>query len=647
MCDEKDVQVLHFSGDRQNEHGNTPSAIVKTFLCQLLETRPELCEELQKWLSITQTRLDQTPDNASELWHQFRRILSADTAGITYCVIDGLEELDDEGVKEIVGFMSTDFPCEGCSGKNAALRVVALSRQGQPTERFSAIDLDAEVSKADKLNFPQEMSGDDIRSQFGAFDDELKKRYTKTFRYASVLQIQSTTAILAGLLLSTKEDVRKDLNNVPMFVELRGNKVLLIHRTIRDTFANVDAPKNDKDKFYTCINEVHVEIARRCRTILKELVFARDLTALKTINTAMAQKTASKMPELYYVVVHWASHTRLSSDDPEDLLDRIMRTFTDSRTATPAPSLQKRLIHFLLFKHDFTTQELRTHRYAPEGWVLENDREIRNDQAAREDKEAKDDLVFATTLMHVFIRFSFTSLLQAAQKSRTHWPYFFDTIGPTDYMRQDALHCALFQCHPETTTWMFDIVPNQDCWTHYSFACGTNATVLESVWQDWLARAEKTFVDETGETRTTFNSGILEGFFDKAIHSGDVDVVRCLIERLRSVDAARENLPWASTLPPKWAIQNGYVEMIEPLLGILDMNKESAVIAIEFAVPAHEPTSLRILLKSQQVKCLMSCHDPPILRREDLVEAMGFAVTRVCLEMIKTLNGEECGGHGC
>jgi hypothetical protein len=42
------IQLLFSSANRQNEHGNTPSTMIKTFLYHLLRIRQDLCKELRE-----------------------------------------------------------------------------------------------------------------------------------------------------------------------------------------------------------------------------------------------------------------------------------------------------------------------------------------------------------------------------------------------------------------------------------------------------------------------------------------------------------------------------------------------------------------------------------------------------------------------
>jgi hypothetical protein len=102
--------------------------------------------------------------------------------------VDGLEEFDDEDAKLLTQLLSMEFPGEGCSGINAALRVLITDRQRPLTSWFKGIDLDTEVEEADRLNLPEDRSSDNIREQFKGLTDNTKKSYTKTLQYVSLLQ---------------------------------------------------------------------------------------------------------------------------------------------------------------------------------------------------------------------------------------------------------------------------------------------------------------------------------------------------------------------------------------------------------------------------------------------------------------------------
>jgi hypothetical protein len=166
------------------------------------------------------------------LWAVFRRVLSAINAGVTYCVIDCLEDLDDEDAKLVVSLVSNDFPGEACQGNRSALRVLITGRAGPPSSsRFKAINLDEDVGEVDKQDYPHELSLQEIRACVVALDDKPKakpKIHVEALQFATLLQVQPAMDLLTKLITAASGSAisRKQLHmrlQVPLaFIRFRG-----------------------------------------------------------------------------------------------------------------------------------------------------------------------------------------------------------------------------------------------------------------------------------------------------------------------------------------------------------------------------------------------------------------------------------------
>jgi hypothetical protein len=82
-------------------------------------------------------------DKPAALWNLFRTAIQGDDPGITYCIIDGLRELDDQNIAILLDLFSHPFRYENCMHDGSPLKVLITSRDGPWSEKYGHIDLDA------------------------------------------------------------------------------------------------------------------------------------------------------------------------------------------------------------------------------------------------------------------------------------------------------------------------------------------------------------------------------------------------------------------------------------------------------------------------------------------------------------------------
>jgi hypothetical protein len=307
--------------------------MVKALLYQLLTTRPYLCKPIRGWLSEITNRQHNFEDAVS-LWAIFRRVLSAINAGVIYCAIDCLEDLDDEDAKLVASLVSKDFSGEACTGNSSAFRVLITGRAGPPSSsRFKAINLDQDVGEVDKQGYPHELSLQEIRTYVVALDDKPKakpKIHVEALQFAVLLQFQPTMDLLTKLITAasgsaiSRKQLHMRLQIPPAFIQFRGATIYFKHRRIRNAFAC----EQDVGKMHRSTTEAHEQIATWCLKVLGEQLPDIGLTRLKTMDLAQLNEVATDVsPELRYAIVHWAAHVRLSSNDLNGMLDRIVDIF--------------------------------------------------------------------------------------------------------------------------------------------------------------------------------------------------------------------------------------------------------------------------------------------------------------------------------
>ena len=140
----------------------------------------------------------------------FRRALCDVNVEVTYCVVECLEELDDEDAKSVAHLIAEDFPGEACAGKKPMLRVLITDRAGPPrSSKFSAIDLDQDFGDVEKRDYTSEVSASDMGDALAVINKNDKRMSTRVLQYLALLQSQPTKGLLRKLLISSGHVVSK------------------------------------------------------------------------------------------------------------------------------------------------------------------------------------------------------------------------------------------------------------------------------------------------------------------------------------------------------------------------------------------------------------------------------------------------------
>jgi hypothetical protein len=136
------IQLLYFFAHRPYPHRSTASAVLKGWLYQLIQQRPDLTKSLCEQLVEHTEYLHAYLDNARLLWSMLRRALKAGNAGTTYCVLDGLHECDEESQSVIIELLTRPPPFEGCPEKAPALKILITTRTRLTEPSFGEINVE-------------------------------------------------------------------------------------------------------------------------------------------------------------------------------------------------------------------------------------------------------------------------------------------------------------------------------------------------------------------------------------------------------------------------------------------------------------------------------------------------------------------------
>ncbi|KAL9106323.1 MAG: hypothetical protein Q9227_008659 [Pyrenula ochraceoflavens] len=124
----QDARLLYYFCDHQDEKRNNAVHILRGLLWQITR-KPELRDCILDHFWSEEKGDDQALLSSHEsLWRFFSAILQDQSLGLTFCVLDGLDECDDESVRWLIKKLIELFPLGGRESMNDSLRMMIISR---------------------------------------------------------------------------------------------------------------------------------------------------------------------------------------------------------------------------------------------------------------------------------------------------------------------------------------------------------------------------------------------------------------------------------------------------------------------------------------------------------------------------------------
>ena len=160
------TQVLYFFCHRPYHRHNTASAVLKGWMYQLLQQRPDMMQEFFNTHTeepgpiyvppyLLQTRM---------MWTFLRRSAKRDKGGITYCVLDGLDECDAESRSLVLELLDRTLPYEGCPEEAPTLKFLITARTPLGSADYDKIDLDTRVGSDSSPSVVQPLTTEHLDS---------------------------------------------------------------------------------------------------------------------------------------------------------------------------------------------------------------------------------------------------------------------------------------------------------------------------------------------------------------------------------------------------------------------------------------------------------------------------------------------------
>ncbi|KAI4644538.1 hypothetical protein J4E93_006443 [Alternaria ventricosa] len=418
-------QVLYFFCHRSDPKRSTACAVLKGWMYQLLQQRPDMMNDFHKYLFEDSFCMPANLSQARLMWAYLRRAAKQDDAGLTYCVLDGLDECDKESRTLLLELLNRPLPYEGCPQTKPSFKVLVTARASLGDEKYATIDLNrTKAASAVPINHSDPLP-DQLRNL--SVKDEDKFDELKQILAAHVYPptVEQFVAIFPE---GEQSHILALLKSFPIPEPVDTDCLEFIHSELwlANSLSNDNAT-------------VHGKLARHYLNMI-----SADLPGISMENLEGDDQsvwTSQISAGLKYAVSHWADHVKLSLDTSADLMNLILGTFNpDSDT------IEKWWIMFMTWSYDISQYfDLEKHN---------------------------------TTPLHLFAMFGLSELLRAAGPPSLIANY----ITTEDAQQLEPLDVAILHNHTDIAKILIaSRKPTTDF--HCTFATTSNAELEKSIFE--------------------------------------------------------------------------------------------------------------------------------------------------------------------
>ncbi|KAF2874657.1 hypothetical protein BDV95DRAFT_296211 [Massariosphaeria phaeospora] len=151
------ANVIYYFCSAQDEKRNTTTGVLRSFVHQILRCMPEFLNHTQPFFE-SRERIQETLSSMETLWIIFQRMVTDVDLHPIYCVLDGLDECDEAGLRflvvKIAGIFSPDIPSAAQTGFKLVIVSRHIHRLGG-IHRCKKINLDIDNDDAVKNDVKQ------------------------------------------------------------------------------------------------------------------------------------------------------------------------------------------------------------------------------------------------------------------------------------------------------------------------------------------------------------------------------------------------------------------------------------------------------------------------------------------------------------
>ncbi|KAI4607642.1 hypothetical protein J4E83_009539 [Alternaria metachromatica] len=299
------------------------------------------------------------------MWAFLRRAAKLSNAGMTYCLLDGLDECGAESRALILELLDLTLPYEGCPETQPTLKFLVTTRIPLDVAKYGNVDLDARTGSGSMSSTMGSLTAEEHLSS-------LSQKYSRmgfiVLQVLAAYLCPPTTGQLLSMFLESQR------THVLEFLDSRPTELLISSEHIG--FADSDAWLALSESSLAEAN--NAKLARQCLELIGAGLAQIDMADLENDESIWVSQVPT---DLQYAVNHWADHVKLLENIPQDLVALIEATFSSEPTV-----LEKWWIMFMTWNYGISSyHDVRKHH---------------------------------TTLLHVYALFGLDKLIEA---SSSYW----------------------------------------------------------------------------------------------------------------------------------------------------------------------------------------------------------------------------------
>jgi ankyrin repeat protein len=130
-------EAIYFFCSSEHPTRSTATAVLRTLLWQMIVIRPELTKLISPYFDPSE-RTQATLSTPGSLWEIFAKVIQSFELGKMQCLIDGLDECDDESSR----WLTSQFTELSSQPNNSSLHIVIASRHISSTKSIKRVRLD-------------------------------------------------------------------------------------------------------------------------------------------------------------------------------------------------------------------------------------------------------------------------------------------------------------------------------------------------------------------------------------------------------------------------------------------------------------------------------------------------------------------------
>ncbi|RFU32974.1 hypothetical protein B7463_g3376, partial [Scytalidium lignicola] len=214
--------LIFYFCSNQDEKRNTAVAVLRGLLYQIIAKRPNLLKHVLPHLE-TPAKAQQTLSSLETLWIIFRRVIQNVDLGPIFCVLDGLDECDEESLRVLVPKIVELLSAEMSQPASIMFKMAIISRNIPGLQSCLQVKLEPDNEERVANDIERFISARvEELSRIKGFNDEFRatvyktllERSEGTFLWVGFIMNELSQKMTCSEVLETLEDLPKGLSPI-------------------------------------------------------------------------------------------------------------------------------------------------------------------------------------------------------------------------------------------------------------------------------------------------------------------------------------------------------------------------------------------------------------------------------------------------